>query len=108
MIRRKRAQQSFGDVVLFGALVPEPETLMDPVLRKVDRLLDDDTLVDAIFERQAKRCPQSARRGRHGTPAEVVLRMLALKHLRNWTYEELEWEVKGNLCYRRFCRIDAG
>jgi IS5 family transposase len=81
---------------------------MDPVLRKVDRLLDDDTLVEAIFQRQAKRFAQSARRGRHGTPAEVVLRMLALKHLRNWTYEALEWEVKGNLCYRRFCRIDAG
>ena len=49
MIRRKRTQRSFGDVVLFGSPVPEPETLMDPVLRHVDRLLDDDALVDAIF-----------------------------------------------------------
>jgi IS5 family transposase len=34
--------------------------------------------------------------------------MLVLKHLRQWSYEELEWEVNGNLVYRRFCRIDGG
>src|SRR4051794_27539778 len=34
--------------------------------------------------------------------------MLALKHLRDWSYDELEREVMGSLVYRRFCRIDAG
>lgn len=34
--------------------------------------------------------------------------MLALKHLRDWSYDELEREVTGSLVYRRFCRIDAG
>lgn len=34
--------------------------------------------------------------------------MLVLKHLRRWTYEQLEWEVTGNFVYRRFCRIDGG
>jgi IS5 family transposase len=43
-----------------------------------------------------------------GTPAEVVLRMLALKHLKDWSYDDLEREVTGSLVYRRFCRIDAG
>ena len=38
-------------------------------------------------------------------PAEMALRMLVLKHLKNWSYEQLEWEVKGNLVYRHFCRI---
>jgi IS5 family transposase len=33
---------------------------------------------------------------------------LVLKHLKNWSYEQLEWEVKGNLVYRHFCQIDAG
>ena len=55
-----------------------------------------------------RRFPQSGRRGRRGTPAEVALRMLVLKHLKNWSYDQLEWEVKGNLVYRHFCRIDAG
>jgi transposase, IS5 family len=40
--------------------------------------------------------------------AEVVLRMLALKHLRDWRYDEVEREVTGSLVYRRFCRVDAG
>jgi IS5 family transposase len=38
----------------------------------------------------------------------VALRLLVLKELRQWSYEQLEWEVTGNLVYRRFCRIDAG
>jgi hypothetical protein len=37
----------------------------------------------------------------------VVLRMLALKHLRDWSHDDLEREVTGSLVYRRFCRIDA-
>jgi IS5 family transposase len=31
--------------------------------------------------------------------------MLLLKHVRNWSYEVLEREVKANLVYRGFCRI---
>src|SRR5262249_43277051 len=44
-------------------------------------------------------------RGRQGTPAEVVLRLLVLKHLKNWSYETLEKEVRANLVYRQFTRI---
>src|SRR5205814_9970060 len=40
--------------------------------------------------------------------AEVALRLLVLKHLKKWSYEQLEWEVTGNLVYRYFCRIDGG
>jgi IS5 family transposase len=47
-------------------------------------------------------------RGRFGTPAEVVLRMLVLKHVRNWSYGVLEREVRGNLVYRDFTRVCAG
>jgi IS5 family transposase len=81
---------------------------MDPRLRRIDEVLNDDVLVDGVLEAMRGRFPQSSRRGRRGTPAEVALRMLVLKHLKNWSYEELEWEVKGNLVYRHFCRIDAG
>jgi IS5 family transposase len=31
--------------------------------------------------------------------------MLILKHVRNWSYETLEREVRANVVYRRFCRI---
>src|SRR5690242_10631282 len=39
------------------------------------------------------------------TPAEVALRLLILKHVRNWSYDTLEREVRANLVYRAFTRI---
>src|SRR3989454_6644895 len=42
-----------------------------------------------------------------GTPATVVLRMLVLKHLSDWSFDECEREVRGSLVYRAFCRIDG-
>jgi IS5 family transposase len=35
----------------------------------------------------------------------VVLRLLILKHVRNWSYDTLEREVRANLVYRAFTRI---
>jgi transposase, IS5 family len=35
----------------------------------------------------------------------VVLRLLILKHIRNWSYEVLEREVRANLVYRNFTRV---
>jgi IS5 family transposase len=37
-----------------------------------------------------------------------VLRLLLLKHIRNWSYEVLEREVRANLVYRAFTRIGGG
>src|SRR5262249_45848159 len=48
-----------------------------------------------------------SRRGRLGTPAAVVLRMLVLKHLLDRSFDECEREVRGGLVYRAFCRIDG-
>jgi len=106
MIRRRNGQRGLWDAVLFGA--PDPQKLMDPVLRRIDELLDDEALVDGVLEAMRGRFAQSGRRGRYGTPAEVALRMLVLKHLKDWSYEQLQWEVTGNLVYRYFCRIDGG
>jgi IS5 family transposase len=49
----------------------------------------------------------SRKRGRPGTPAEVALRMLVLKHLYDWSFDECEREVRGSLVWRAFCRIDC-
>src|SRR6516165_10398571 len=53
----------------------------------------------------AKRQPKNRSRGRRGSPAEVVLRLLVLKHIRNWSYEALEREGRANLVYRNFSRV---
>ena len=39
--------------------------------------------------------------------SEVVLRLLILKHIRNWSYAILEREVRANLVYRDFTRVGA-
>ena len=61
-----------------------------------------------VYEALAKRHPKSRCCGRRGTPADVVLRLLTLKHIRNWSYEELEREVRANLVYRDFTRVGGG
>jgi len=38
----------------------------------------------------------------------MVLRLLILKHSRNWSYAVLEREVRANLVYRDFTRVGAG
>ena len=65
-------------------------------------------IVAAVYEALAKRHPKSRSRGRLGTPAEVVLRLLILKHIRNWSYGVLEREVRANLVYRDFTRVGGG
>ena len=86
-------------------LTKDIEDLWEPWMRLVDRLLEDEQLLDTIYEAQGERYPQSRRRGRKQTPAEVVLRLLLLKHIRNWSYDTLEREVRANLVYRAFTRI---
>jgi IS5 family transposase len=73
----------------------------------VDELLEDEALVGAVYQAQGQRHAKSRTRGRKQTPAEVALRMLILKHVRNWSYEVLEREVRANVVYRSFCRIGA-
>ena len=102
MVRRAYRQRSLIEVLL-----PDADKLWDPTLRRIDALLDDDGLVDRVAEALARRHPQSQRRGRLGTPAAVVLRMLVLKHLHDWSFDECEREVRGSLVYRTFCRIDG-
>lgn len=79
----------------------------DEWMRRVDQVLDDDELLEAVYQAQGKRRPKSRCRGRKQTPAEVVLRLAVLKHVRNWTFEEAEREVRANVVYRQFTRIGA-
>ena len=102
MVRRAYAQRS-----VFEVLLPDGDKLWDAELRAIDEILDDDDVVDLIDAALRRRHPLSGRRGRLGTPATVVLRMLLLKHLRDWSFDECEREVRGSLVYRAFCRIDC-
>jgi IS5 family transposase len=70
-------------------------------------VLEDQQLVQIVYEALLQRHPKSRTRGRLGVPAEIVLRLLLLKHLRNCSFEALEREVRANLVYREFTHIGA-
>lgn len=103
MVQRRQRERS-----LFEVLLPDGHKLWPDWLRKIDTLLEDEAVIDVVAQALEARWPQSRRRGRPGTPAEVVVRMLILKHLFDWSYDDLECEVRANLVYRAFTRIDAG
>lgn len=102
MVQRRHRERS-----LFEVLLPDGHKLWPDWLRKIDTLLEDEVVIETVAQGLEARWPQSRRRGRPGTPAEVVLRMLILKHLFDWSYDDLEREVRANLVYRAFTRIDA-
>ncbi len=91
-----------------AVLLPDGHKLWPEWLRRIDTLLADEAVIESVAQGREKRWPPSRRRGPPGTPAEVGLRMLILKHLFDWSYDDLEHEVRANLVYRAFTRIDAG
>ena len=103
MVRRRQRERS-----LFEVLLPDGHKLWPDWLRRIDTVLEDEAVLEVVAQALEARWPQSRRRGRPGTPAEVVIRMLILKHLFDWSYDDLEHEVRANLVYRAFTRIDAG
>jgi IS5 family transposase len=78
---------------------------MSPELAAIDRVLDDDELFCMIRDDLAQRHPNTLTAGRKSTPVEVILRMLAVKHLYDLSYEETEQQVADSLVLRQFCRV---
>ena len=104
MTRRKQAQPTLWE----GIVAEDVRALWEPWMVEADRLLDDDELLDHVYEAQGRRHTHSQSKGRAQTPAEIVLRLLLLKHVRNWSYDVLEREVRVSLAYRDFARIGLG
>jgi IS5 family transposase len=104
MTRRKQPQQTLWE----GIVAEDVKSLWEPWMVEADKLLDDEELIDRVYDAQGQRHENSRTRGRSQTPAEMALRLLLLKHVRNWSYDTLEREVRANLAYRDFCRIGLG
>lgn len=85
--------------------VPGLTIKMNPELVAIDKVLDDDELFCLVRYDLARRHPQTESRGRRSTPVEVIVRMLAVKHLYNFSYEDTEQHVADSLVLRQFCRV---
>jgi hypothetical protein len=81
MIKFSRPQLSFAE----GLIQEEVAPLWEDWMRQVDQVLLDPQLLSIVYEALARRWPKSRTCGRPGTPADVVLRLLLLMHIRNWT-----------------------
>jgi transposase, IS5 family len=65
-------------------LVPVLSAQMEPVLTHLNTVLDDDRLFQTVRADLARRHPRTLCDGRPSTPAEVILRLLVVKHLYGW------------------------
>jgi IS5 family transposase len=99
MIQRRYTQRSLFEAAV-GSVEQLVAGLVAPALTRLDTVLADEQLREIVVERLAQRRPQSRPRGRPGTPAEVVLRILALQRLKGWSFAQTEQEVRSRLVYR--------
>ena len=104
MIQRQHLQRSIFEAAI-GSIEKLIDGLIEPALQRLDAVLADEQLLEAVLGRLAQRWSQSRTRGRPGTPAEVVLRMLVLKRVRGWSFDETEREVRSSLVYRYLVRV---
>lgn len=52
-------------------------------------------------------CPKNPRTGRRGLTGDQTLRVLVVRQLTGWTYDELAFHLADSATYRAFCRIGA-
>jgi IS5 family transposase len=87
------------------ARVPALHLTFEPVLARLDTLLDDDVLFQAVKADLSRRRPRTRSTGRYSTPVEVILRLLIVKRLSRWSYADTEHFVHDSLTLRQFCRL---
>lgn len=85
--------------------IAERATEMEPILAQIDVLLEDIALFRQVKADLSRRYAKSTKTGRFSTPVEVIVRMLAVKHLYNLSYEQTEQQVRDSLVLRHFCRV---
>jgi len=101
------ASSSHQAWLFYSPLARQAARLKDDLLDPVDQLLDDPALLDLVRQCLAKRSPRSTRTGRMGMAPDRLLRCCVMKHLKGWSFRDLERELRSNLVYRRFTHFDA-
>jgi transposase len=93
--------------LFYSPLAKQAALLKDDLLDPVDQLLEDPALLELVQQCLAARSPASTRTGRPGMAPDRLLRCCVMKHLKGWSFRDLERELRSNLVYRRFTRFDA-
>jgi IS5 family transposase len=85
--------------------VPALQLRFEPELAELDRLLEDDQIFNHVKADLSRRRPHTTETGRPSTPVEVILRLLVVQHLYDWSYAQTEHFVGDSLVLRQFCRL---
>ena len=93
------------EVDKFFMEIAQRTTEMDGILVQIDLILEDIELFQQVKGDLSQRYVQTTKTGRSSTPVEVIVRMLAVKHLYNLSYEQTEHQVRDSLVLRQFCRV---
>src|ERR1700730_10527974 len=93
--------------LFYSPLARQATQLKDDLLDPVDPLLDDPALLDLVRQCLAQRSPRSTCTGRTGMAPDRLLRCWGMKHLKGWSFRDLERELRSTLVYRRFTHFDA-
>lgn len=88
--------------LFYFAFAKEVSAIRDATLDAIDVLLQDKELLALTSEKLGGRCPRSKDFGRPGIAPDRLLRCIVLKHLKGWSFRELEYELRPSLLYRRF------
>lgn len=76
-------------------------------LEAMSRMLDQLPEIAAWVHEDLIRGLRMPDRGRKGMSAEQVLRVLLLKQMKGFSYDELSFELAASLSYQRFCRFST-
>lgn len=91
--------------LFYVAFAKEAAAIADDLLDPLDSVLEDRLLVNLASEALAKRSLRSSDFGRPSIAPDRLLRCVVLKHLKNWSFRQLERELRASLLYRRFTRF---
>src|SRR3954452_13431255 len=87
VIERRHRQRNLFETVI-GSVEQLIEGLVEPPLRRLDEILADEALVDAVMEELAGRYPHSRSRGRPGTPGGGGVRLLVVQRNKHPGFDE--------------------
>ena len=77
-------------------------------LAAMSALLDEQPALSARVQQDLEAgCPTNARTGRPGLSGEQTLRLLLVRQMTSWTYDELAFHLADSATYRTFCRVSA-
>jgi len=82
----------------------QDEPLSDPILQELDRILEAPELFRLVRQDLARHYKRS-RRGRPPVPVEVTLRLMVLRRRKQWSYRQVEQEVRDSHNYRNWVRV---